>query len=69
MMCSNLDFPILNSWALTETDRDMIISFNHTSPVDFAGNAAVYVNDDGEHGPTQLLKKGTTYVDMISQSV
>ncbi len=61
-------FPNIEFMGLTETDRDMIISFNHTSPVDFAGNAAVYVNDDGEHGPTQLLKKGTTYVDMISQA-
>lgn len=61
-------FPNIEFMGITETDRDMIINFNHTSPTDFAGNAAVYVNNEGEHGPTQLLKKGTTYVDMISQA-
>ena len=48
--------------------KEVIINFNHTSPVHPAGNAAVYFNDDREYGPIQLLVEGSTYVDMISQS-
>jgi len=60
-------FPNIASMGKSLRSNAMIINFNHTSPEHFAGNAAVYYNDEGEYGPVQLLVEGETYVDMVSQ--
>ena len=61
-------FPNIASMGKSLRSNAMIINFNHTSPEHFAGNAAVYYNDELEYGPVQLLVEGETYVDMVSQN-
>lgn len=63
-----LDFgyPNIDFLGLSDTDREMVIFFNHSSATHNAGNSAVYVDNAGNYGPIQVLAEGTTHVDRIN---
>ncbi|MGB0870809.1 MAG: T9SS type A sorting domain-containing protein [Flavobacteriales bacterium] len=63
-----LDFGYPNiAWTGNENcDDEMIIAFNHTSPVEFPGISCLYVNNDGAYSSITTLKKGENIVDKLS---
>lgn len=48
-----------------ECDNEVIIGFNHTSPVDFAGMSAVYYSNDEEYSDVLEIKQGDNYVQRL----
>ena len=49
-----------------DCDKEVIIGFNHTSPVDYAGISCVYVDNDGAYSDIIVLKEGEGYVDKFA---
>lgn len=47
-------------------DSEAIITFNHTSPVDFAGFSFLYYSNKGEYSQTVKIKTGENYVDAFN---
>ncbi len=48
-----------------ECDNEVIIGFNHTSPVDFAGMSSVYYSNDGDYSTVLEIKQGDNYVQRL----
>ena len=46
-------------------DREAIITFDHSSPNDFAGMSAIYYTNTGEYSEIVTLKEGDSYVNQI----
>ncbi|NVK05760.1 MAG: T9SS type A sorting domain-containing protein [Flavobacteriia bacterium] len=49
-----------------ECDNEVIIGFNHTSPVDFAGMSAVYYSNDADYSDVLEIKAGDNYVQRLN---
>ncbi len=58
-------YPNITFTGQEEDDIQCIISFNHTSPTDYAGVSAVYYADDGTYSDIITLVEGRSYVDKI----
>lgn len=48
-----------------ECDKEVIIAFNHTSPVDFPGISCVYVDNEKSYSDVVILKEGEGYVNKL----
>lgn len=62
----DLGYPNMAFAGKNPCDRQYVMAFDYTSPTDFAGVAAVFVDEDFETSNFQVLKAGDNYVDKIS---
>ncbi len=56
-------FPNISYSGRDHRDQEAIITYNHTSPVDFAGFSYLYYTNDGEYSTPVKIKTGDNYVD------
>ncbi len=56
-------FPNISYSGRDHRDQEAIITFNHTSPVDFAGFSYMYYTNEGEYSAPVKIKTGDNYVD------
>lgn len=59
-------FPNISYSGRDHRDQESIITFNHTSPVDFAGFSYIYYSNDGEYTNAIKIKEGDNYVDAFN---
>ena len=62
-------FPNISYSGRDHRDQEAIITFNHTSPVDFAGFSYIYYTNDGEYSAPVKIKTGENYVDAFGDGV
>jgi hypothetical protein len=60
-----LDFgyPNISYSGRDHRDQESVITFNHTSPVDYAGFSYLYYTNEGEYTGHKKIKTGENYVD------
>lgn len=56
-------FPNISYSGRDHRDQEAVITFNHTSPVDYAGFSYLYYTNDGEYTEHVKIKTGENYVD------
>lgn len=56
-------FPNISYSGRDHRDQESIITYNHTSPDDFAGFSYVYYTNDGTYSSFEKIKTGNNYVD------
>jgi len=56
-------YPNISYSGRDHRDQEAIITFNHTSPVDFAGFSYIYYTNNGEYSAPVKIKTGDSIVD------
>ena len=56
-------FPNISYSGRDNRDQESVITFNHSSPEDFAGFSYIYYTNDGEYSAPEKIKTGLNYVD------
>ncbi len=59
-------FPNISYSGRDHRDQESIITFNHTSPVDYAGFSYIYYSNEGEYSTAVKIKTGDSLVDSFS---
>ena len=62
----DIGFPNIAYTGIKSAAQSSIISFDHSSPTQFAGNACVYYDGQGNYSPVKIVKTGDNYVDLLS---
>jgi hypothetical protein len=59
-------YPKITYTGTSPWDDQAIISFNHSSPVDYAGMSAIFYLGNGDYSITKVVHKGNDYVNVMS---
>jgi hypothetical protein len=64
----DLGYPNIASTAINPNEKEVVIGFNYTSPVDTNGVACYYMNNDEFYSDMMILKRGEAPINILSDT-
>lgn len=61
----DLGFPNISMVGYNLDQNECIITFNHSSPIDYSGFSSIFFSNIGAYSPIQMVKEGEGYVDVL----